>query len=186
MEDSQIIALFEQRNEDAIRAAKEKYGSYCIAIALHILGDAQDAEEVLSDGLLRAWESIPPQKPAHLKLYLARIVRNLAYDRYRSDNRQKRGGNETALVLDELSECLASPDQAEDAYVRKELLRAITRFLDALSERDKAVFLRRYFYVEPIEQIAQRYGLSAAGVRTVLSRTRKKLKLYLLQEGFSV
>lgn len=186
MEDSQIIALFLQRSEDAIRAAKEKYGAYCMSVALHILGDAQDAEEVLSDCWLHAWESIPPQKPTHLKLFLAKIVRNLAYDRYRSNNRQKRSCGETALVLDELSECLAAPDQAEDGYIRKELLQAITRFLDALSPRDRSVFLRRYFYVEPIEQIAQHHGLSAAGVRTVLSRTRKKLKSYLLQEGFSV
>lgn len=186
MEDSQIIALLEQRSEDAIYAIKGKYEAYCASIASNILGDPQDVEEVLSDCWLRIWDSIPPQKPVHLKLYLAQIVRNLAYDRYRSNNRQKHGGGETALVLDELSECLAGPDQAEDGYIRKELQNAIGQFLNSLSSRDKSIFLRRYFYVQQIEQIARRHGLSPAGVRTVLSRTRKKMKSYLHKEGFSV
>lgn len=186
MEDSQIITLFEQRCEDAIYATKQKYGAYCASIASNILGNPQDVEEVLSDCWLRIWNNIPPQKPTHLKLYLAQIVRNLAYDRYRSINRQKYGCGETALVLEELSECLAGPDQAEDGYIRNELQNAIGQFLGSLSSRDKGIFLRRYFYVERIEDISQQYGLSPAGVRTVLSRTRKKMKSYLHKEGFSV
>lgn len=186
MEDSQIIALFEQRSEDAISAIKEKYGAYCTAIASHILDSPQDIEEILSDCWLRIWNTIPPQKPVCLKLYLAQIVRNLSYDRYRSNSRRKRCGSETDLVLDELSECLASPDQAEDGYIRKELQKAIDSFIGNLPDRDKAIFLRRYFYVESIEEIVLHCGLSQAGVRTVLSRARKKLKSYLLKEGFSV
>lgn len=186
MEDNQIIFLYQQREESAISATRDKYGSYCAAIAGNILDNHEDVEEVLADTWLRVWDTIPPNHPANLKLYLARIVRNLAYDRFRMNTRKKRGGSETDLVLEELSQCIAAPDRAEDRFLRSELQQVMQTFLDDLPARDRNIFLRRYFYVEDIPQIAQRYFLTQAGVRTVLSRCRRKLRSYLIEGGFTL
>lgn len=184
MDDAQIITLFFDRDEAAIAEVSDTYGSYCAKVARNILGNAEDVEEILSDTWLRAWNSIPPQKPGNLKLYLARITRNLSYDRFRTQTRVKRGGGETALALHELSECMPSPSQPGDAMEAEELRQAVNKFLSEVSQRDRSIFLLRYFYLEPMEVIADRCGIRPGLVRTVLSRTRKKLKTYLEKEGF--
>lgn len=184
MEDAQIIQAFFNRDESAITAVQSAYGSYCAAVARNILNDPADVEEVLSDTWLRAWNSIPPQKPGNLKLYLARITRNLSCDRFRTQTRGKRGGGETDLALHELAECIPGPGQPEDLLEAEALRRAVNAFLAALPRRDRNVFLLRYFYIEPTESIARRCGIRPGLVRTILSRTRKKLKTYLEKEGF--
>lgn len=184
MEDKEIIGLFFSREESAITRTKEKYGSYCAAIAGNILGDHQDVEEVLSDTWLRVWNTIPPKRPEHLKLYLARIARNLAFDRFRADSRAKRGGGEMPLALEELRECLPAPGNPEEVLAARELKKCINAFLWTLPERDREIFLLRYFSVESTVAIAKKFRLSEAGVRTVLSRTRKKLKDHLEKEGY--
>lgn len=141
-------------------------------------------EEVLSDTWLRAWNSIPPQKPANLKLFLARITRNLSYDRFRTQTRAKRGGGEITVALQELSACIPSPGQPGDALEAEELQKAVNTFLSTLPQRDRSVFLLRYFYAESMDAIALRFGIRPGLVRTILSRTRKKLKTYLIKEDF--
>lgn len=184
MEDKEIIGMFWGRDESAIQRAKEKYGSYCAAIAGNILGDHQDVEEILSDTWLRAWNTIPPKRPEHLKLYLARIARNLAFDRFRADSRAKRGGGEMTLALEELRECLPAPGNPEEQLAARELKKCINAFLWTLPGRDREIFLLRYFSVESTAAIAKKFRLSEAGVRTVLSRTRRKLKEHLKKEGY--
>lgn len=184
MEDREIIGLFFSREEAAIDHTKEKYGSYCAAIAGNILGDHQDVEEILSDTWLRAWNTIPPKRPEHLKLYLARIARNLAFDRFRADRRDKRGGGEMTLALEELKECLPAPGNPEEQLAARELQASINSFLRTLAPRDRDIFLLRYFSVESTNHIAQTFRLSEAGIRTVLSRTRRKLKDHLEKEGY--
>lgn len=184
MEDAQILDAFWNRDEVAISAAEETYGRYCASIAGNILDCAEDVEEILSDTWLRAWNSIPPQRPDNLKLYLARITRNLSYDRFRTQTREKRGGGEIAVALHELSDCIPSSGQPGDRLDAEELREAINCFLATLPHRDRSVFLLRYFYAEPIEAIASRYGIRVGLVRTILSRTRKKLKNYLIKEDF--
>lgn len=186
MEDQRIIALYYDRDEGAIAATREKYGSYCAAVAGHILDSAQDVEEVLNDTWLRTWNSIPPGKPENLKLYLARIARNLAFDRFRSQSREKRGGSQTVLALEELSQCIPSSSQPGDQLEAEELSAAVNAFLATLPRRDRVIFLRRYFYTQSFEEIAAGCGISHGAVRTALSRTRKKLKHYLIKEGFAV
>lgn len=183
MDDAKIIQAFFDRDEEAITASRCAYGSYCAAVARNILSDEGDIEEVLSDTWLRAWNSIPPQKPDNLKLYLARIARNLSFDKFRSQCRTKRGGGEVALALEELSQCIPARTDPAAHMEARELNQAINRFLATLPRRDRDIFLLRYFYAEPAQSIAMRCSIRPGLVRTVLSRTRKKLKTYLEEEG---
>ncbi len=183
MDDKEIIALFESRNENAIEETAKKYGSYCHAIANGILANTQDAEECVNDTWLRTWNSIPPQKPNSLKWFLAKITRNLSFNRYQEKTREKRGGGEIALVLDELDEVIGDSYDMETAFLQKEIRSALNRFLRELPERDADIFIRRYFYVESTEMIAKRYFMRESNVRLILSRTRKKLKEFLKKEG---
>lgn len=183
MEDRGIVDLLFSREEQAICLLRDTYGSYCSAVARNILDSPEDIEEVLSDTWLRVWNSIPPERPRNLKLYLARITRNLSYDRFRSLTRQKRGGGEVAAALEELAHCIPGPEQPGDILEARELQRAVNVFLSALPRRDREIFLRRYFYIESCDAIAARCGIRPTLVRTVLSRTRKKLKDYLEKEG---
>ena len=183
MEDSQIVELYWQKNADAISETANKYGSYCFAIAENILHNSEDSEECVNDTWLRAWNAIPPQKPAVLRIFLEKITRNLALNRFHARNAEKRGGGEIALVLDELGECLGGAD-TETAYEAKELRQCIRRFVRSLPEREGNVLARRYFFAEPVADIAKRYGLSENNVMVILSRTRKKLKAHLMKEGY--
>lgn len=186
MEDGKIIGLFFARDEQALDETKKKYGSYCFTVANGILGCAEDAEEVVSDTWLKAWESIPPQKPVFLKLFLGKIARNLAFSRWRSRNAYKRGGGETALALEELGECIPGREAVDDRLNEEELAKTIRAFLDTLPEREQDIFLRRYFYAEPTAVTAGRYGMKNDNVLRILSRTRMKLKEYLMKEGYEV
>lgn len=184
MDDAQIIQAFYDRDEGAISASREAYGRYCAAIVRNILDSEEDVEEVLSDTWLRAWNAIPPQKPDNLKLYFARIARNLSYDRFRAQNRDKRGGGEMALALEELAECVSAPGQPGDALEAAELKKAVNAFLAGQPRRERSMFLLRYFYAQSAEEIAARFDIRPGAVRTNLARTRKKLKSYLIKEGF--
>lgn len=184
MEDNSILSLFFQREERAIEETERKYGGYCAGIAGNILDNHEDIEEVLNDTWMRVWSSIPPEHPGVFKLYLARIVRNLSYDKFRGQNRGKRGGGTITVALDELAQCIPARGQPGDALDAKELKDAVNHFLGTLPDRDRMVFLRRYFHVEDTAAIAGSMGVRETAVRTVLSRTRKKLKKYLEKEGF--
>lgn len=184
MEDRQIIELYWQKNADAIAETARKYGAYCFAIADNILHSAEDSEECVNDTWLRAWKAMPPQRPAALRIFLARITRNLSFDRFYARRAEKRGGGELPLVFEELAECLPGGTDAETACEGKELEECVRRFVRALPERDGNVFVRRYFFTEPAAVIAKRYGLSENHVLVILSRTRKKLKRELMKEGY--
>lgn len=184
MEDSHIVELYWQKNADAIKETDRKYGAYCFAIADNILHSKEDSEECVNDTWLNAWNAIPPQKPAKLQMFLAKITRNLSFNRFNARSAEKRGGCEIFLVLDELAECLAGESDVESEYEAKELGQHIRRFVQKLPKRDGNVFVRRYFFTETVAEIAKRYGLSENNVMVILSRTRKKLKAQLIKEGF--
>lgn len=186
MDDSTLLKLYFARNELAVEATEEKYGAYCHAIAYRILGDEEDAEETVNDTWLQAWNSIPPQQPRYFRAYLAKLTRNLAFDRYRKLTAEKRGGTSLCAALEELESCLPSEETAESALDGKELRASIEAFLNTLSSREEEIFLRRYFYVEQIADIAAHFDLKESNVLTILSRTRKKLKKNLTKEGYSV
>lgn len=183
MEDSQILALYFARSENAIQETDRKYGRYCYRIAHSILDSRQDSEESVNDTYLSAWNSIPPRKPARLSTYLGRLTRNISIDRWRGTNAQKRGGGEAALALDELSQCVSGQPGIEDAMVQKEVIAGLNRFLASLSEDERTVFLCRYWYVNSMEEIARKTGFSLGKVKSMLYRTRKKLAANLQKEG---
>ena len=184
MTDNQIIALYWQRSETAISETADKYGAYCRTVADHILHSREDSEECVNDTWLRAWNAIPPQRPARLRMFLAKITRNLAFDKYKAQTAGKRGGGEAELILDELGECVSSDSDTESRFLARELEETVNRFVHTLPERDCDLFVRRYFFAEPIDAIAKRYGLSPNHVMVILSRTRQKLKAYLKKEGY--
>lgn len=186
MEDTQIIDLYFARNELAIRETEQKYGLYCFQVADRILKDREDSEETVSDALLHTWNAVPPERPVALRPFLAKITRNLAFSRWRCRSAAKRGGGEMALVLDELAWCIPGGECPEQRLEEKELALTIRRFLDTLPLREQDIFLRRYFYVEESDKIAARHGMKPGNVLRVLSRTRKKLKTYLTQEGYDL
>lgn len=183
MEDERIVELFWRRSEEAIRETEAKYGSYCHKTAMSILGSAEDAEECVNDTLLRAWESIPPQRPAVFKSFLIKIVRSLALDRFRANSALKRGGGQLPLVLDELRECIGGSGDASTEAEARELGNAIREFVGRLPERERIFFVRRYFFTASVSDIAKGYDTSAGAVSASLDRTRKKLKNYLEKEG---
>lgn len=184
MEDSQIIELYWRKDSRAISETSGKYGAYCYTVADSILNCPEDSEECVNDTWLQAWNTMPPQRPSKLKLFLVKITRNLSFNRFKARNRDKRGGGEIHLVLDELADCLASETDIENEYAAKELCGCIRRFVRRLPERDGSVFVRRYFFTEPVAVIAERYGLTENNVMVILSRTRKKLKTQLIKEGY--
>lgn len=186
MKDEEIVALFFARDELALARTEEKYGGYCFSLANRILCSPPDAEETVSDTYLKAWQSIPPSRPKVLRQFLAKITRNLAFSRWRSDHALKRGGGDIPLVLEELEECVGVDSDVGAAYEAKELTRTIAAFLDTQPEQAQHVFLRRYFFIEDTDTIARRYGMKPEAVLKSLSRTRKRLKAHLIQEGYIV
>lgn len=186
MEDTKILDLYFARDEQAIVETDRKYGTYCFSLAKAILDNDADAEEAVNDTYYKTWNVIPPNRPQVLKLFLAKITRNLSFSRWRSLSARKRGGGEMALVLEELESCIPSPVTVEDSVNAKELAAAIRFFLDTVPPREQDIFLRRYFFVEESGAIALRYGMKPAAVLRSLSRTRAKLKQYLVKEGYAV
>lgn len=183
MEDHKIIALYWSRNEEAIEKTSRKYGPYCHAVARNILNSDQDCEECVNDTWLRTWTAIPPQKPGNLRMFLARITRNLALDRFKALTAQKRNA-EMTVVLEELEECLGDPTTPETTLEAKELSQAVNRFVKELPAREGDVFIRRYFFAESASVIGKKYGISPGNVTVILSRTRKKLRARLQKEGY--
>ena len=182
MEDEKIIDLFFVRSEQAIRELDNKYGKICHNFSYNIVNSRQDAEECVNDALLAAWQAIPPLAPVHLAAYLAKLTRNAALNRYRAQNAQKRGGSVVAVSLDELAECLPGGESPADRAEAEVLRSALSAFLRTLPERQRQVFLARYFYALPLSGIAARFSMRENTVKTTLHRTRRRLRDYLEQE----
>jgi RNA polymerase sigma factor (sigma-70 family) len=183
MEDSKIIDLYWERNEKAISATEQKYGSYCYYIAYNILHDQEDAEESVNDTYLGAWNAIPPHRPNMLRTFLGKITRSISLKKWRDAHRDKRGGDEVSLVLDELSECVPSNLSVEDSVIAGELSVQINRFLGTLAPTERQVLLCRYWYLDPIDKISADFCFSNSKVKSMLHRTRAKLRAYLEKEG---
>ena len=186
LEDSKIIDLYWARKEQALSETDAKYGNYCRTIARNILRNFEDTEECVSDTWLHAWNSMPPQRPGILSAFLGRITRNLSFDRCKYQQAAKRGGGALPLALDELGECIPAAGRVEHELEQKELAAAIDRFLRTLPEKDCNLFLRRYWYVDSISVIADRYGMKENTVKSILFRTREKLRKFLGEEGIAV
>lgn len=184
MDDEQIIRLYWDRLEIAIKETDAKYGPYCNSIAYNILQSKEDAEECVSDTYLDTWNSIPPTRPKVLSAFLGKITRRISIDRWRTKTRDKRGGGEIPVVLDELTECVADTQTVESEFDRRELVRVLNRFLGGLSVTERKVFLRRYWYLDSIDDISTRFDFSQSKTASMLHRIRLRLRAFLDEEGY--
>lgn len=185
MDDQLIIKKFQERSEDAIQELSDKYGKLCYALANRILHNEQDAEECVNDALLAAWDTIPPANPDPLSTYLCGITRNLSIKKYHANTAKKRN-HYYDLVLDELADSLPGDTLVEDEILAKELGQAINVFLSGMREFDRILFVRRYWLLESIPEIAGQVGRSKNYVTVHLYRSRKQLESYLKSQGLIV
>ena len=184
MEDAQIVALYWDRDESALRETERKYGPYLMKIAVNILADREDSRESVNDTYLRAWHSMPPHRPGHLSAYLAKIVRGLAIDRLRTRERAKRRASEYDLSLDELAECVSAGDVTAEQADLGLLAEAIGAYLRTLPAPARNAFVGRYFYADSLKEVARYCGMEEGKAKSLLYRTRQGLRAYLEQEGF--
>ena len=185
MEDEKIIELFFARSEQAIKELDSKYGKVCYNISYNILNNNLDAEECVNDAYLGTWNAIPPQKPNPLLAFVCKIVRNVSIMRHRTNTAMKRNSS-FDVAISEIEQCIASPETVEEALEAKSLARIIERFLDTLTEENRVIFMRRYWYMSSIKEIAADYKLSESDVKMTLYRARGELKKILEKEGVQV
>jgi len=186
VEDKQIVDLFWARSEAAITETDKKYRRYCHSIAYNILNSKEDSEECVNDTYIRAWNSIPPQKPNRLSTFLGKITRNLALDRYKAMNTQKRRDGNMTVAIDELSECIPSLTYPTDITDDIALRDSLNSFLRSLPRQTMRIFLRRYWYMASVAEIAEEFAVSQSKVKITLHRTRKSIKKYLEKEGINI
>ena len=186
MTDERIVELYWQRDEQAIKETQMAYGSYIHYIAYAILRDERDAGEIENDTYLKAWNSIPPERPQPLKAFLGRIARQLSINRAEYNTAEKRGGAQYPLALDELLECVADKDCSPDPADLIALRDAINAFLRSLPTEARRMFIRRYWYMDSIKDIASAFASSESRVKSTLARAREKLRKVLKKEGFDV
>ncbi|MGN0335529.1 MAG: RNA polymerase sigma factor [Lachnospiraceae bacterium] len=183
MEDNRIVDLYWERDENAIRETSAKYGRYLHTIAYHILYNQEDADESVNDTYMNAWESIPPHRPSVLSAFVGKITRRISLNKWRDKTRGKRGGGQVPLALDELSECIASDQDVEQVVELKELSHSIDHFLRTLPETERDVFVSRYWFLASVREISSKFEFSESKTKSMLFRTREKLKKYLWEEG---
>lgn len=186
MDDRRIVALFLNRSEEALLQIDIKYGRYCHRVAFNVLGNAEDSEECVNDAYMRVWGSIPPNEPSSLSAYVGKITRNIALDKLRQKNSSKRGNGEVPVLLDELAECVSGADELERRQDSAEIIDALNGFLETLSVTERGVFMRRYWMMEPIADVAARYDISVSKTTTMLFRLRGRLKKHFMKEGISL
>ena len=185
MEDGQIMELYWNRDQRAIRETDGKYGKLLYGIAWNLLRSREDSEECVNDTYLRAWEAIPPTRPGVFRVWLGQITRNLSLDRWKSRRAEKRGGG-AELLLGELEDCLPAPGGPERTVEDQELAELLSAFLRGLSREGRAMFLRRYWYGESVAEIAGTLGCGEGKVKSSLFRSRKALRDCLEKEGIGL
>ena len=184
MEDYKIVDLYWQRSESAVAETATKYGKMLEGISYSLLSSREDAEECVNDTYLKAWDSMPEDRPAYLGAYLSRIVRCISIDRFRAAHRQKRG--EAASLTEELEDCIPCGMTPHEEYENRRISREINKFLSDLDEEKRRMFVRRYFYSDSVSDISHRLGVSVPKVKTTLHRVRAELREYLEKEGIFV
>ncbi len=186
MEDRRIVELYWSRSESAISETDKKYGRYIYNIANNILSDDEDSKECVNDTYMRAWNTMPSNRPDKLSVYLFKIVRGIAIDFYRKKNADKRISSQYSLSLSELGECISGKDTAVSSAEYELLYSLINRFVLALSNTERTVFISRYYFMDSINDIAKNLGFSVPKVKNMLFRTRNKLKNFIESEGFPI
>ncbi len=186
MEDDKIVELFLKRREEALRHTAEKYGRRLRALSQHIVEDVQTAEECENDTYVEAWNSIPPHSPKdYLYAFLARIIRHISLNCCRNRSRLKRSAYLCELSA-EMEQCIPAPDDCECRVEDMVFAEAVNGFLKSLNVEKRTIFLRRYWYLDSIADLAERFGYSESKIKTMLFRCRNKLRKYLEQEGYTI
>ena len=186
MEDEAIIRLYWDRDENAIAETDRKYGPYLTCIARNVLDDAEDSREAVNDTYFAAWRTIPPQRPGILSAYLAKLTRRIAIDCFRKRTRIKRGGGEYVVSLAELEGTFSAGNTTEETLNAAALSEAINAFLRKLEPQARTAFIGRYYFMDPLAEVARYCGMSESKAKSMLHRTRQKLKAHLQKEGFTV
>lgn len=186
MQDQEIVNLYWARDERAIDETSSKYGDYCFSIASSILKDHGASEECVSDTWFQTWKTLPPKRPAILPSYLGTITRNLAISRYRASSAMKRRTNRLTLAYEELEESVPNDQSPEELVSARELGKELSQFLRTIPQKDRCIFVRRYWYMDSIAQISQRYGIPQGTVKAKLHRIRQRLKVDLQEAGYSL
>ncbi|MBQ9805517.1 MAG: sigma-70 family RNA polymerase sigma factor [Clostridia bacterium] len=180
MEDHKIVDLYWARNEQGIAESDRKYGKILRSLSFSLLSSHEDAEECVNDTYLDAWNAMPTARPTYLGAFLSKITRRISIDRFRADHRQKRGG--MGMILEELSDCIPSPDNVEREYENRRLTRTLEAFLSAQAPERRVIFVRRYFYSQSVGEIASSLGLSESKVKVTLYRLREALRQELEEQ----
>ncbi|MBQ8896295.1 MAG: RNA polymerase sigma factor [Clostridia bacterium] len=186
MQDEKIVELYWERNESALKETQDKYGKYLFKIAYNILSDNQDSEESVNDTYLAAWNSIPPQRPLTLSVYLAKLTRRIAIDIFRKRNRDKRIPSEYVVSMNELEGCLSVGNSTEQEIEVRHLAGVINDFLKELPETSRNLFIGRYYFSDSLKEVSRYCGVSESKAKTLLFRTRQKLKIHLEKEGYKL
>lgn len=181
-----IFDLYWARSELAVNETAAKYGKYCKTIAMNILRNNEDADECVNDTFLMAWNAIPPERPSIFSSFLGKITRNLSLNKYKAQRARKRGGGELAPILSELEDCVPSPGGVESECEANAVSEAINGFLRSIDTANRIVFVRRYWYADSIVSISSRFQMSESKVKSMLYRTRNKLKIHLEKEGIMI
>lgn len=184
LSDEEIIALYWDRDEQAISRTDEKYKKFLLSVAFNIVFDDQDCEECLNDTYIDAWNSMPPSKPALLQAFLATIMRRTAIDRYKSRKRQKRIASELTVSLSELEDIIA--DERDSSAETDELARLLSDFVRSLSDRRMYIFMSRYYFARPIGEIARLLCCSESTVNKEIAAIKRELKEKLMKEGYTL
>lgn len=183
MEDQEIVQLIWDREEQGLVELSTKYEPYCLSISYQILQNREDARECVNDTWLRVWNAIPPHRPVCLSGFLGKIVRNLSLNAYQKSHAAKRGGGSVALALEEMEECIPDGRRVEEHLEKELVVEVITRFLKQQPTVRRVIFLRRYFYMDSVKEIAQTLDVKEGTVKSILSRMRKELRLCLEKEA---
>ncbi len=186
MTDKEIISMYHSRNEKAVDETERKYGRYLAKIAQNVLGNYEESKQCVNDTYMRAWESMPPRFPSVLSAFLASITRCLSIDVYRRNHAEKRRGSQFALSVEELEECVSGSESAQELSELNELSAVISQFLWEQSENTRNAFVARYFFADSIRDTAKMCGMNESAMKTLLFRTRKALKDYLIERGYEV
>lgn len=185
MEDQEIVELYWNRREEALNETQQKYGRLCFKVAENILADSEDAQECINDALFALWNAIPPERPQHFAAYLCRVVKNHALKRVRYNQAQRRR-TEAEVVFEEAEDILPAARSVEEEAEGVRLGQEIAAFLEQESKEKRRVFVLRYWYCAPIQEIARACGLTQSKVKSILFRLRKRLKVYLEKGGYGV
>lgn len=186
MEDQEIISQIWERREEGLQALAEKYEHYCYTVSYGILRNTEDVEECVNDTWLRVWDAIPPHQPNNLAGFLAKIVRNLSLNYAQKKHAGKRGGYEGTYVIEELAECISDGKRVEERIESQELVKAIEAFLKRQTAKKRVVFLRRYFYMDSVREIAEKMDMKEGTIKSILSRMRGELQEWLEQEAIDL